>query len=126
MAHGWNGDFLVAQEENENGAYTAPVESGVIWVDAIYIPVTASPEEKLAVEMFIDFILRPDIGAILSEYNYFASPNAAAEELLDIEFLSNPAVYPTAEALERLKFILAVGEAESIYQSMWDEVKSAQ
>jgi spermidine/putrescine-binding protein len=125
LAHGWNGDFLVAQEENENIAYTIPQEGGVTWVDNICIPSTVSPEEKLAAEMFIDFLLRPDIGAMLSEYNYYASPNAAAEENLDEEFLSDPTVYPPPEVLEKLQFIRPVGEMESEYQRLFDEVKSA-
>ncbi len=125
MAHGWNGDFLVAQEENENIAYTIPEEGGVIWVDNMCIPASATPEEKLAAEMFIDFILRPDIGAMLSDYNYYASPNAAAEANFDAEFLEDPTVYPPAEVLDKLQFIHPVGEAESLYQRLWDEVKSA-
>lgn len=125
MAHGWNGDFLVAQEENENLAYTIPEEGGVIWVDNICIPNTVSPEEKLAAEMFINFLLRPDIGAMLSEWNYYASPNAAAEEILGEEFLSDPAVYPPAEVRERLHFIEPLGEFEAVYQRLFDEVKAA-
>ncbi|RMG97472.1 MAG: spermidine/putrescine ABC transporter substrate-binding protein [Chloroflexi bacterium] len=125
LAHGWNGDFLVAQEENENIAYTIPQEGGVIWVDNVCIPATASPEEKLAAEMFINFLLDPEIGAMLSEFNYYASPNKAAEDILGEEFLSDPAVYPPAEVRERLQFIKPVGEFESVYQRMWDEVKSA-
>ena len=126
MAHGWNGDFLVAQEDNENVAFVVPEEGGVIWVDNVCIPASVSPEEKLAAEMFIDFLLRPDIGAMLSEFNYYASPNAAAEELLDEEFLNDPTVYPPAEVISKLQYIEPVGEAESIYQRLWDEVKSAQ
>jgi spermidine/putrescine-binding protein len=125
MAHGWNGDFLVAQEDNENVAFVVPEEGGVIWVDNICIPAAASPEEKLAGEMFINFLLRPDISAMLSNYNYYASPNAAAEELLDEEFLNDPTVYPPAEVISKLQYIKPVGEAESIYQRLWDEVKSA-
>jgi spermidine/putrescine transport system substrate-binding protein len=126
MAHGWNGDFLVAQEDNEDIAYTIPQEGGVVWVDNICIPTTVTPEEKLAAEMFINFLLRPDIGAMLSDYNYYASPNAASEELLDQEFLDDPTVYPPAEVLDRLQYIRPVGEAESIYQRLWDEIKAAQ
>jgi len=126
MAHGWNGDFLVAQETNENVAYTIPKEGGVVWVDNICIPSTVSSEEKLAAEMFINFLLRPDIGAMLSEFNYYASPNAAAEPELGDEFLNDPAVYPPQEVLSKLQYIRPVGEAESVYQRLWDEVKSSQ
>jgi spermidine/putrescine-binding protein len=125
LAHGWNGDFLVAQEENENIAFVIPQEGGVTWVDNICIPGTVSPEEKLAAEMFIDFLLRPDIGAMLSNYNYYASPNAAAEAELDEEFLSDPAVYPPEAVLSKLQYIRPVGEFESVYQRLWDEIKAA-
>ncbi len=125
MAHGWNGDFLVAQEENENLIYTIPREGGVTWVDNLCIPATASPAKKAAAESFINFLLRPDIGALLSEYNYYASPNAAAEALLSPDFLSDPAVYPPPEQLANLQFIEPLGEFESVYQRLWDEVKAA-
>ena len=126
MALGWNGDFLVAQEENENIAYSLPEEGGVVWVDNMCIPAGLSPEEQLSAEMFINFILSPEIGAMLSDYNWYASPNAAAEELLDPEFLADTTVYPPAEVLAKLQYIRPLGEAESLYQRMWDEVKSAQ
>jgi len=125
MAHGWNGDFLVAQEENENIAFTIPEEGGVVWVDNMCIPASATPEEKLAGEMFINFVLRDDIGAMLSEYNWYASPNKASEALFDAEFLEDPTVYPPAEVLAKLQYLEPVGEAESLYQRLWDEVKSA-
>ncbi len=71
-------------------------------------------------------MLSAEVGAQLSDWNYYASPNAAAEELLDEEFLSDPAVYPPAEVLAKLQYIRALGETESIYQRLWDEVKAAQ
>lgn len=126
MAHGWNGDFLQVQEDNPNLEYTIPREGGVIWVDNMCVPYNATPEQKLAAEMFIDFILRPDIGAMISQYNYYASPNQAAEAELGEEFLSDPIVYPPQEVLDRLQYIRPVGEAEALYQRLWDEVKSAQ
>jgi len=125
IAHGWNGDFLQAMEDNENIAYTIPKEGGVIWVDNVCIPASATPEQKVAAEMFLNFILRPDIGAMISEYNYYATPNKAAEAKLDADFLNDPSVYPPKDVLDKLQFIKPVGEAESLYQRMWDEVKAA-
>lgn len=125
MAHGWNGDILMGQAENEDIAYTIPEEGGVVWIDNICIPNTVTPEHKLAAEMFINFLLRPDIGAMISEFTYYATPNEAAEVNLDEEFLTDPVVYPPAEVLERLQYIEPLGEFESVYQRLWDEVKSA-
>jgi spermidine/putrescine transport system substrate-binding protein len=125
MAHGWNGDILVAQGENEDVAYTVPQEGGVIWIDNMCILASVSPERKAVAEQFIDFILRPDIGAMLSEFNWYASPNAAAEDQLDAEFLEDPAVYPPASVRDKLQYIRPVGELESMYQRIWDEVKAS-
>lgn len=126
MAHGWNGDFLVAQEDNEDIAYTVPQEGGVIWIDNICILSTVPPERKAAAEKFINYILEPEIGAQLSEFNWYASPNAASEEMLDEEFLTDHAVYPPPEVVDKLQFIEDVGDAESVYERMWEEVKAAQ
>lgn len=126
LAHGWNGDFLFAQEDNENLSYTIPEEGGVIWIDNICIPSTASPAEQLAAEMFINYLLDADVGAQLSGWNYYASPNAAAEEILGEEFTTDPAVYPPQDVLERLQYIRPLGEFEATYQRMFDEVKAAQ
>lgn len=126
MAHGWNGDILMGQAENEDIAYSVPQEGGVIWIDNMCIPSTTPPDRALAGHMFIDFILRPDIGALVSEYTYYATPNEAAEALLDEEFLADPAVYPPDEVLDRLQYLDPLGEFESVYQRMWDEVKAAQ
>jgi spermidine/putrescine-binding protein len=125
LAHGWNGDILVSQGENEDIAYTIPQEGGVVWIDNMCIPNTVTPERKLAAEMFMNFILRPDIGAMLSEYNYYASPNAASEAQLGDDFLNDPAVYPPADVLDKLQYIKPLGDYESVYQRMWDEVKAA-
>ncbi|MEW6566908.1 MAG: spermidine/putrescine ABC transporter substrate-binding protein [Chloroflexota bacterium] len=126
VAHGWNGDILMGQAENPDLAYTVPSEGGVIWIDNMCIPSTTPPDRALAAHLFIDFILRPDIGAMVSEFTYFATPNQAAEGMLSEELLTDPAVYPPDEVVERLQFLEPLGELESVYQRMWDEVKAAQ
>lgn len=126
LAHGWNGDFLLAMEDNENIVYVTPKEGGVVFVDNLCIPASATPEQKRAGEMFINFLLEPEVAARNSEFIYYASPNQAAEEFLPAEFLSDRSIYPPAEVLEKLQYLRPVGEAESVYQRLWDEVKSAQ
>lgn len=126
LAHGWSGDFLVSQEDNENLLYLVPDEGGVVWVDGICIPITASPEEKLAAEMFINYLMEAEVGALLTEYTWFASPNAASNEIIDPELLEDPIVYPPPEVVEKLQFIETTGELDALYTRLWDEVKTAQ
>ncbi len=128
LAQGWNGQFLrtiLANPEGSNINFVIPREGGVTWIDNMCIPSTASPEQKLAAEMFINFILRPDIGARLTERNLYASPNQAAEAHLDQAILTNPAIYPPAEVVDKLNYLLPLGETEATYLRLWDEVKAA-
>lgn len=125
VAHAWMGEIQMAKEENEHIEYFIPKEGGVIYMEEICIPVTASAEQKLAAEMFIDFILRGDIGAMLSEYIYYGSPNEAAQEFLSDEYKENPMINLPEEVLARLHFIKPLGQYDLVYQRLWDEVKSA-
>lgn len=126
LAHGWNGDFLLAMEENENIVYVNPKEGGVVFVDNLCIPASATPEQKLAGETLINFLLDPEVAARNSQFIYYATANQAAEAFLPEDFLNDTSIYPPAEVLDRLQYLEPVGDAESIYQRLWDEVKSAQ
>jgi spermidine/putrescine transport system substrate-binding protein len=126
VAHGWNGDFLQANDEFENIGYLVPEEGGTIWIDNMCIPASATPEEKLAAEMYMNFVLRPDIGAMLADYTYYATPNKAALAEMDEEYTQNPIIFPPEEVRAKLRLIKPLGEFESVYQRMWDEIKAAQ
>ena len=78
----------------------------------------------LLAHKFIDFILDAEIGAQLSNYNYYASPNAAAEPYLD-EALKQPPAQPTEEEMKRLRFTPSLeGEQLQTFQQLWSEVQA--
>ncbi|MFN2290964.1 MAG: PotD/PotF family extracellular solute-binding protein [Anaerolineae bacterium] len=122
LAHGWSGDFFMAAEEAEQVWYVIPEEGGVIWTDNLCIPKSAP--NKYTAEVFIDFLLRPEIGAQITNYTWYGSPNLASEEFIDAEILEEPAIYPPPEVMEKLEFIRDVGEATAIYDRMWTEIKT--
>ena len=123
MAHGWSGDFFMAAVEDERIWYAIPQEGGVIWADNLCIPNTAS--SQYTAEVFINYLLRPEVGAAISNFTWYASPNAAATEFIDAEILEEPAIYPPPEVMEKLEWIEDVGEATPLYERMWTEVKAA-
>jgi spermidine/putrescine-binding protein len=123
IAHGWSGDFYMIAEEDERIWYAIPKEGGVVWADNLCIPKSA-PNHYTA-EVFINYLLRPEVGAAISNYTWYASPNAAAAEFIDPEILEEPAIYPPAEVMERLEWLEDVGEATPLYERMWTEVKAA-
>ena len=111
MAVGWSGDIFQAAtraEEANNGvdiAYVIPKEGAPMWFDMMAIPKDAKHPNNAHV--FINFILRPEIAAEISNYVAYASANKAALASIDAELKANPGVYPTEEAKKGL-FSLAV------------------
>jgi spermidine/putrescine transport system substrate-binding protein len=122
IAHGWSGDFFAAAEEAEQVWYVIPEEGGVIWTDNLCIP--SSAPSKYTAEVFIDYLLRPEVGAKITNYTWYGSPNKASEEFIDAEILEEPAIYPPPEVMEKLEFIRDVGEATALYDRMWTEIKT--
>lgn len=132
VAHGWNGDFFAAYDAASTDDYDAyedfgfavPNEGGVVWVDNMSIPVTA--ESPCTAHAFIDFLLDAENGATLTNYNYYASPNAAAEELIYPEILEDPAIYPPQELFDdgSLEFLDDLGEFTTAYEDAFVEAKS--
>ncbi|WP_136249186.1 ABC transporter substrate-binding protein [Halomonas borealis] len=122
----FNGDYLYLKDENpqafENLAFMIPEEGAEKWVDTMMIP-SEAPHPGLA-HKFIDFILDARIGAQLSGYTYYASPNAAAEPYLD-EVLTQPPIMPSDEDLARLTFIPTLsGATLQTFQQLWSEVQA--
>jgi spermidine/putrescine transport system substrate-binding protein len=124
LGHGWSGDFFTAAVEDERVWYAIPKEGAVIWVDNMCIPKTAP--SKYTAEVFINYLLKPEVGAAITNYTWFGSPNAASEEFIDEEILSEPAIYPPPDVIQRLEWIEDVGDATPLYERMWTEVKASE
>ncbi len=120
----WSGDALRAIEEDPKGelAYLVPREGSIVWADAMVIP--AQAPNPGAAHQFINYLLDAQVGAQLSRYTRYASPNKAARALLPKEDLENPVLYPSPEILARLEYQREVGEAVRLYDEVWTEVKS--
>ncbi|NIV32187.1 MAG: extracellular solute-binding protein, partial [Anaerolineae bacterium] len=122
IGHGWSGDYFAAAEDAEHVWYIIPEEGGVIWTDNLAIPKTA-PSQYTA-EVFINYLLQPEVGAKITNYTWYGSPNKASTEFIDAEILEEPAIYPPPEVMEKLEFLRDVGEATAIYDRIWTEIKT--
>src|SRR6185437_9470444 len=108
VAFGYSGDIVQAKSraaDAKNGndiAYAIPREGAMIWVDMMAIPKDA-PHAENALK-FIDFILRPEIIAAISNTVAYANPNTLATDLVDEEIRNDPNIYPSQEVRARLFF----------------------
>lgn len=124
VAHGYSGDFFAAFDAGDawdDYAYIVPEEGGVKWVDAM--AVLADAPHPCTAHTFINFILNARNGAQLTNWVFYASPNAAAEEFIDPEILEDPAIYPPEEVEENLEFLQDTGDMESQYTDLFEEAK---
>lgn len=130
MAVEYMGDIfqiIAACEEDPNCSqdyrYIVPEEGSNIWADNLAIPVGAL-NVPLA-HAFIDYILDPQVGADISNFTAYATPNQAAidQGLIDEEMLNNPGIYPDEAKLERLFWVAENADVEQAYADAWDEVK---
>jgi putrescine transport system substrate-binding protein len=102
----WSGDVEAARNraiENSTGAHIAyliPREGALMIIDMIAIP-TDAPHPHNA-EIWLNYLLRPDVIAGISNYIKYPNGNAASLPLIDAAVRNDPAVYPDAATRARL------------------------
>lgn len=102
--------------------FFVPKEGSAFWVDAIAIPAHA-PHPELA-NKFINFILKPKMGARISNWATDGTPNKKSEQYLD-DVVSNPPITPPKEVMDRLNLIPAIeGNRLKLQQQLWTYIKS--
>lgn len=97
-AMAYNGDALMLAEHNENIRYVIPEEGGEIWID--YFVIAHHAVNSDLAHVFLNFINEPENAARMAAFVYYATPNMAAEKLLDEDFLNNPTIYPQETLLQ--------------------------
>jgi spermidine/putrescine transport system substrate-binding protein len=123
MAQAYSGDVFTIQADNKNIEYVIPTSGAFSWVDSMAIPKGAAHPKNA--EAFMNYILEPKVGAALTNFVNYGSPNKAAEPFINKDILSNPLIYPSQADLAKLPFQKDLGEDELAYSDRWDKVKTA-
>ena len=106
LALTYNGDASMAADQARKAnkpyeiAYRIPKEGTIVWQDNLAIPKDAPHPE--AARAFIEFMLRPESVAALTNTLFFATANQAATPLVDEAVRTDPDIYPLADVRERL------------------------
>lgn len=80
--------------------YRIPREGTLVWFDTMAIPVDAPhPQAALA---FINYMLRPEAIAEVTNSVFFANANSAATALVDRAVVNDPDIYPPADVRAHL------------------------
>lgn len=123
LSEGYSGDVFQVIKENKSIQYVIPEEGTEIWVDNMCIPKGAKNKETA--ELFIDFLLRPEVGAENSNSTWYANPNIASKKLINPEIINNPGIYPPGKVLDKCEFLKDLGESNILYEELYNELKSS-
>ena len=119
----YNGDAIQSiGEDPDNLGFIVPKEGSEIWVDSMCIPAKAPNVD--AAHKWINWILDPQVGADLSNYNQYATPNQASMEFITPEDLTNPGIYPDEASMKVLHFTKDLGKDNVVVDQAWTLVKS--
>jgi len=100
---GWSGDIMIAKDKSakakapQNLQVLLPRMGGLLFFDTMAIPKDAKHPENA--HKWINYILRPEVHASLTNKVFYANPNKASMKHVNPVLAQDPAVFPNAEAL---------------------------
>jgi putrescine transport system substrate-binding protein len=127
----YSGDVVQAQTRaraagrDQGLTYVQPKEGAQLWFDMLAIP--ADAPNPVAAQKFIDYMLRPEV--IAGVTNQVRYPNAvpASRPHLSAEVAADPNVYPPPEAIARSFAVSAPGPvAERARSRSWSRFKAGR
>ena len=131
LAFAWSGDVLQAADrasESGNGVqieYRIPKEGTLMWFDMLAIPADA-PNPGNA-HKFLNYILKPEVIAEISNKVNFANANIPSKSLIKADSLNNPDIYPEEELMRKL-FVAKIlpPDIDRVMTRQWVDIKSQQ
>jgi putrescine transport system substrate-binding protein len=131
VAMSWSSDYAQARARakavgvNLNLAFTVPREGANENFSSLLIPQGAPHPE--AAYQFINFILRPEVIAEITNSIYYGNDNIASRPLVNPRIVDDPTLYPTPEIESRLYKSAEVTIAtERIRTRTWTRIKTAK
>ena len=106
LALGWNGDINIARKRAIAGKTGqdilafVPNRGGILFFDMMAIPSDA-PHPKNA-HTFINYIMRPEVHASLTNQVFYANPNKASRKSVAPDIANNPSVFPTSAEMAKM------------------------
>ena len=120
----WNGDIVQVMAEDEDLNYIVPKEGSLLWQDTLAIPAGAPHPENA--HAFLNYIYDAEAGKHIAETIQFATANAAARNLANDEYKSNPAIFPPDGIIAKCEPALYLGEeATKVRDEIWTRIQAA-
>jgi spermidine/putrescine transport system substrate-binding protein len=126
VAESWGFAAGIARLDNPDVHYVIPKEGGTIWQDNFVIP--ADAPDPYTAEVFINYMLEPDIGAMLTEFTLGFTPNTAVEPLLSEDYhaiIDEGGIALDPSVRERLVWQIRSKEIDRVFAETWEKLLAA-
>ncbi|MFJ3011192.1 MULTISPECIES: polyamine ABC transporter substrate-binding protein [Pseudomonas] len=131
VAIGFSGDIFQAKHRAEeakkgvNIAYSIPKEGGALWFDMLAIPKDSSNVKEA--HAFINYLLKPEVIAQVSDYVGYANPNPGSDKLMEQSIRTDEAVYPPQAVLDKTYVSVELpANIQRLMTRSWTKVKSGK
>lgn len=112
----------LALDANPDLKVVWPQEGLGFGIDGCFIPSNA-PHAKNA-NLFLEFLLRPEIAAVCAEWQYYCTPNAAALEVISEDYKARTEFMGLFDRMNDAEFVLNLPpEDEQKFQDIWTTFK---
>lgn len=118
----WGAEAYLAKMENKNIKAVIPKEGLLLQQDNFVLPNDA--KHKKAAELFVNFILEPEISAEISKAFPYANPNLEAHKLMDKNMLNDIAVYPPDKYVKSGEHLKDIGGSIEYFDKIWSQIKA--
>jgi spermidine/putrescine transport system substrate-binding protein len=116
---GWAGDGSSAHRQNPTITYILPEEGTILWSNNFVV--SAKSSSKYTAEVFINYLMRPEVNAQIVNEEACATANEGARQFIQPEILNDPIVFPPIENLVTGEWYLPRNPvAEKFYSDIWN------
>ncbi len=117
----YSGDGLKVAQENPDIEYIVPSSGAPIWLDSWVIPATS--KNKDTAEAFINYLLKPENIAAISNHLWYANAVSSSKPYLSKELLQSRSIYLPEPLLAKCEYYLAPDEeTNQFYNRVWYEL----
>ena len=117
----WNGFSAKGRAEGVPIEYAYPRQGFVVWMDNVVL-LKDAPNRAAALK-FMDFLLRPENAAAVTNFARYSAGVKGVQEHLDADLVSSPENNPPADAPAGTFVEVCSAEIQQMYDSIWTQLK---
>ena len=119
----WNGEYIYTKDLNDDVEFVIPKEGSEFFVDSWVIPKDVVKKENA--EAWINYHYKTEVASKNFDYLYYTTPNEAALDLIDEEYLNEKAVFPDKKTIESCESLVSLDpETTELYSDYWKKIKA--